>query len=263
MGIFEETGRFLLDMIESAGDGTILLGKAFRQFRHVFRERHKTRRQAFLYGVCSIPVVTITALFSGMVIGGQTGFELRKIASGLEQTVGAIVGAAMCREMGPVLTAVVLAGFVGGGMASVIGTMKVNEEIDALTVMSINPVRYLIMPRLVAMMLVVPTLTVYADMVGIGGGAIVAKYQLDVSFYTFFDGAFRTLRIKDVMFGLLKGYFFGIIITMISCQQGMSTTGGAEGVGRATMRSVVYSFLMILIANYLLFSLLYRPLFGD
>jgi len=202
-------------------------------------------------------------MFTGMVIGGQTGFELKKLASGLETTVGSIVGAAMCREMGPVLTAVVLAGFVGGGMASVIGTMKVNEEIDALEVMSINPVRYLVMPRLVAMMLAVPTLTVFADVVGIGGGAMVAKYQLGVSFYTFFDGAFTTLSVEDVLFGMLKGWVFGIIITMIACQQGITTTGGAEGVGRSTMRAVVYSFLMILIANYLLFSLIYRPFVGN
>jgi phospholipid/cholesterol/gamma-HCH transport system permease protein len=100
-------------------------------------------------------------------------------------------------------------------------------------------------------------------MVGIGGGALVGKYQLDVSFSTFFDGAFRTLRVKDVLFGLLKSYVFGIVVTMVACQQGMATTGGAEGVGRATMRSVVYSFLMILVANYLLFSLIYRPFFGD
>ena len=249
-------------MVTSAGQGAILFWKSLRQIGHVFRERHKTRRQAFLYGVCSIPVVSITAAFSGMIISGQTGFELRKIASGLELTVGAIVGVSMCREMGPVLGAIVVAGFVGGGMASVIGTMVVNEEVDALEVMSVNPVRYLVMPRLVAMMLVMPTLTIYADIIGITGGALVAKYQLGVSFHSFFDVAFRTLRVKDVLFGLLKAYFFGIIITMIACQQGLSTTGGAEGVGRSTMRSVVYSFLMILVANYLLFSLVYRPFFG-
>ncbi len=263
MSIFEQTGGFLIGMVESAGQGAILFWRALGQIVFAGREFRKIWRQAFLTGVCAIPVATITAMFSGMVIAGQTGFELRAIAPGLEENVGAIVGAAMCREMGPVLTAVVLAGFVGGGMASVIGTMRVNEEIDALEVMSINPVRYLVMPRLVAMMVVVPTLVIYADVVGIGGGAVVAKYQLGVPYDTFFDIAFRQLRVKDVLFGLVKGFIFGIIITMVACQQGMTTSGGAEGVGRSTMRAVVYSFLMILVANYLTFSLLYRIFFGD
>ena len=162
--------------------------------------------------------------------------------------------------MGPVFNAVVVTGLVGGGMASVIGTMKVSEEVDALEVMSIDPVRYLVMPRLLAMLIVVPLLTVYADWVGILGGAVVAKYQVGSSFHTFFTHASDTLQAKDVIFGLLKSAVFAVIITIVGCDQGLSATGGAEGVGRSTMRSVVYSFLLILIFNYLLFSLVYKPM---
>jgi phospholipid/cholesterol/gamma-HCH transport system permease protein len=161
--------------------------------------------------------------------------------------------------MGPVFAAVVVAGLVGGSMASVIGTMTVSEEVDALEVMGIDPVRYLVMPRLVAMCVAVPLLTVYADAVGILGGAVVAKYQVGSSFHIFFRNAADLLEVKDVLFGIFKSLVFGIIVTVVACDQGLSTTGGAEGVGKATMRSVVYSFLLVLVANYLLLSLIYVP----
>jgi phospholipid/cholesterol/gamma-HCH transport system permease protein len=125
--------------------------------------------------------------------------------------------------------------------------------------MGIDPVRYLVMPRLAAMIVAVPLLTIFADVVGILGGAVVAKYQISSSFFLFFKNAAETLEVKDLLFGLFKSLIFGIIITVVACDQGLSTTGGAEGVGKATMRSVVYSFLLVLVANYLLLSLVYVP----
>ena len=257
----KEIGQFFIELVESAGRATILFYLAVLRLPSIVRLRNmgKIVYQEYLCGVASIPVVTVTAMFTGMVTAGQTGFELRNF--GLQQTIGNIVGVAMCREMGPVLTAIVVAGFVGGGMASVVATMRVNEEIDALDVMGIDPVRFLIVPRLVAMFFAAPLLTVYADMVGILGGAMVSDYQLGVTYEVFFNGLRATLTVQDVLFGILKGFAFGIIITMVACEQGFSASGGAEGVGRATMRSVVYSFLMILIANFLLFSLVYKPFF--
>ncbi len=258
MRFIESTGAFLIDLARSAGRGVLLTVRAFGELPHAPLSFRKIVHQLFLCGVAALPVVVITAFFSGMVIAGQTGVELRKIF-GEPIRLGSIVGAAMTREMGPVFGAVMVAGFVGGGMAAVLATMKVSEEIDALEVMSVDPVRYLVMPRLVAMMIAVPLLTIYADLVGIGGGALVAHYTLDVAYAEFFRNCWDTLEMKDVFFGLLKAWVFGIIITGVACDQGFAATGGAEGVGRATMKSVVYSFLLILIANYLLFSLIYRP----
>ena len=172
--------------------------------------------------------------------------------------MGPIVGGSIVRELGPVLTAICVAGFVGGGMASLIATMRVNEEIDALDVMAVNPVRYLVMPRLAAMMVVLPLLTVYTNVIGILGGAVVSFYQVGVSYNQYYDMLKWVLDVGDLSFSLIKAFVFGVIITVVSCEQGYHATGGAEGVGRATMRSVVYSFLLILIANFLLFSLVYR-----
>lgn len=262
MQLLRDIYDFFAGMIASAGRAGILFWLAALRAWHVVRPRtlKKVIAQEFVCGVASIPVVTITALFTGMVTAGQTGFELKRF--GLLETIGPIVGVAMCREMGPVLTAIVVAGFVGGGMASVLGTMRVNEEIDALEVMGIDPVRYLIVPRLVAMFIAAPALTVYADVIGITGGALVSQYQLGLDAETFKGWMYSALRVNDILFGVLKGFVFGTIITMVACEQGFSATGGAEGVGRATMRSVVYSFLLILVANYLLFNLVYRPFFS-
>jgi len=257
MGIFEKTGQIIIRTSERAGEALTLLFRTLLWFRAIPKNSDKILRQFYMCGVLSIPVVSITAAFTGMILAGQIGHELK--ALGAEQMVGRVTGAAICRELGPVLTAVMVAGLVGGGMASSLGTMKVSEELDALTVMSIDPVRYLAMPRLVAMMIVLPVLTMYSNTIGILGGALVAKYQVGVEYETFFKSLFGAgLDYWDVWFGILKSFFFGVIISAVACDQGFSATGGAEGVGYATMKSVVYSFLLILLANFLLFSLVYR-----
>jgi len=255
---FTETGDFFVDWADTAGRGLALLVRAIGQLPHLITKREEVVRQIFLCGVISLPVVTITAFFAGAVIAGQTGNEMvRRVGS--TEFLGSLVSASICRELGPVFTAVVVTGLVGGGMASVIGTMRVSEEIDALEVMSIDPVRYLVMPRLVAMLVAVPLLTTYADWVGIVGGALVAKYQVGSTLSSFFRDASEALELGDVAFGIIKCEVFAVIITIVGCDQGLATVGGAEGVGRSTMRSVVYSFLLIVIVNYLLFSLIYKP----
>jgi phospholipid/cholesterol/gamma-HCH transport system permease protein len=260
VGILESTGSFVYGLVETAGRSTILLGRALREFARIPRNFSKVVDQMFICGVAAIPVVTITAMFAGMVIALQTGSELKKFGLA-DLTLGPIVGASMTREMGPVMTAICVAGFVGGGMAALIATMRVNEEIDALEVMSINPITFLVMPRLAAMMIVMPLLTVYADFIGILGGAVVAQYQVGVTYFIFFDYLKWGLAIRDIAFGVIKAWVFGVVITTLSCEQGYSASGGAAGVGRATMRSVVYSFLGILITNYLMLSLLYQTVF--
>ena len=258
--LLDDTGGLIFQMAETAGRGVVLFGQAIRQFRHLFRNRDKFIYQVFLCAISAMPVVTVTGLFTGMVIAAQTGGELKRF--GLANLLmGPIVGASICRELGPVLTAICVAGFVGGGMASHIATMRVNEEIDALEVMAINPVRFLIMPRLAAMMVALPLLTIYTNVIGILGGAVVSRYQVDVTFKDFYDMMRWALTLRDVAFGVIKAWVFAIIITMVSCEQGYYAEGGAEGVGLATMRSVVYSFLLILGANFLLYSLLFRTIF--
>ena len=256
--IFTQTGDFLVDWVDTAGRGMALFARSLREMSGAPAKFWEIIRQIFLCGVISLPVVTVTAFFSGAVTSAQVGTEMAR-RLGNTDLLGSIVGAAVCREMGPVFAGVVVAGLVGGSMASVLGTMKVSEEIDALEVMGIDPVRYLVMPRLIAMLVAMPLLTVYADVVGIAGGALVAKYQIGDSYTSFLRQAARMLEVKDVMFGVIKSLFFGVLITVVACDQGLSTTGGAEGVGKSTMRSVVYSFLLILVANYLLLSLIYRP----
>lgn len=256
----DSAGEFILGLVTTAGRGVLLLGRSLRQFRYLHRNLDKFLNQIFIAGVVALPVVTITALFTGFVLAAQTGHALRDYGIA-NLALGPIVGASITREMGPVLTAICVAGFVGGGMASLVGTMRVNEEIDALEVMSINPVRFLVMPRLAAMMIVLPLLTIYADFVGIMGGAFVSFTQVDVPYKDYFDWLELGLKLRDIVFGLIKAWTFGVIITIVACQEGYHTSGGAEGVGRATMRAVVYSFLLILISNYLLFSLVYLTVF--
>jgi phospholipid/cholesterol/gamma-HCH transport system permease protein len=256
--VLTQTGDFLVDWIDTAGRSCILLVRAVVEFPRGFGKLGEILRQVFICGVISLPVVTITAFFSGAVISAQVGSEMGR-RMGTSDFLGSIVGAAVVREMGPVFAAVVVAGLVGGSMASVIGTMKVSEEIDALEVMGIDPVRYLVMPRLIAMIIAVPILTIYADAVGIVGGAVVAKYQIGSSFHIFFQSAANLLGVKDILIGLFKALVFGIIVTVVACDQGLNASGGAEGVGKATMRSVVYSFLLVLVANYLILSLIYVP----
>ena len=166
----------------------------------------------------------------------------------------------MVRELGPILTSIVVAGFVGGGMSSTIATMRVNEEIDALEVMSINPVRFLVMPRLIAMLIVVPCLTGLSNIVGLWGGMIISTTGLGVAPEADWSSAWSFLQVNDVAVGALKSLVFGLLITIIFCTKGYFATGGAEGVGKATMSSVVNSFLAILVSNYIMFSLVWRTL---
>lgn len=259
-------GDFCIGLVYTAGRAALLLAEFPKHISYLlpFFSEHPQRHirriieQMFLCGVLALPVVCITAVFSGMVIAGQTGDALKDVV-GLDP-LGPVIGATMTRELGPVLTAIIVAGFVGGGMSSTIATMTVNEEIDALTVMGIHPVRFLYMPRLVAMLLIMPVLTVFADAVGIWGGMVVTQARFGYPKEMFLQYTWQFLGIEDPLFGFFKSIVFGIIITTVSCEQGFSASGGAEGVGRATMRSVVYSFLLILVANYLLYGIIWRLL---
>ncbi|MBI4614683.1 MAG: ABC transporter permease, partial [Planctomycetes bacterium] len=167
-----------------------------------------------------------------------------------------------CKELGPFMTAFILAGRVGSAMAAELGTMSVSEEIDALRVMSIDPVKYLVLPRVIALSLFAPILTIYANILGVVGGSVVALYQIDVEYAAYYNNLFDTLeqwRGMDLLYGgLLKSMVFGMTISLVGCSLGLRTTHGAEGVGQAARKAVVYSFLLILILNYIMSSLIER-----
>ena len=219
------------------------------------RARHDTLTQMFNAGIRSLGVISVVAAFTGMILALQTGLELRRFAQ--EEFIGTAVMLSMLREMGPFMTGLILAASVGSAYAAQLGTMVVSEEVAALEVMSINPVRYLVLPRLVALAFMTPLLAFYSTVLGMIGGGLVGNTQLGVSWYSYYDNAIRFAETKDLWVGLFKAFLFGIIITIVSCYQGFITTNGAVGVGRATRKSVIVSFLAILIVGYFVTRLFY------
>lgn len=240
---------------EGAGFTLSLLSQTLYRSKDIPKRSGEIFNQLYVTAIGSLPVTFFTALFTGMILAVQAGIELSRI--GQESSIGLIVSASMCREMGPVMTAFALTALIGSTIAAEIGTMKISEEIDALEVMSINPVYYLVMPRVIALSLVCPLLTVFSDVIGIIGGASVSKVILNVDYNTYMQGAKDVLDVKDVYSGLLKSFIFGITIAIIACSQGLRAQHGAEGVGKGTMRAVLLSFLFILMFDFYLTRLMY------
>lgn len=240
------TGR-ALRMLSSALLYTRTMGRP--------RARRELAMQLYTTGIKSLGVITVVAFFTGMILALQTGLELRRF--GQEVNIGTAVTVVMIREMGPFMTGLIIAASVGSAIAAQIGTMSVSEEIAALEVMSIDPNRFLVMPRVVALAAMMPILTVYTNIVGILGGGLVGATQLGVAFPAYLDNAIRFAENKDLYVGLFKAIVFGLIIATISCHQGLSTRNGAVGVGYATRRTVILSFLLILILGYMITRLFY------
>jgi len=233
-----------------AGYTINLLLQALGQLVNLGRKRREAIDQLALCTLGSLSVVFITSLFTGMIVSLQTGQVLRDF--GQESSLGYIVTLGMCREMGPVFTCLALAGLVGSTYAAEIGTMKVSEEVDALEVMSIDPIYYLVMPRILALGIAAVALTIYANVIGTIGGAMVARANFDVDLEIFIKNGRDSLKMKDLYGGLLKSFVFGTTIGTVSCAQGLRAEGGPAGVGRATLHSVVISFMLILVFDYLL-----------
>src|SRR2546430_13951663 len=216
---------------------------------------HKLRWKLFLnqiveIGLLSQLVVVITGAFTGAVFAAQTFFQFNKI--GMGSATGAVVSVAICRELGPVLTALMVAGRVGAAMAAEIGTMKGTEQIDALTSLSTDPLRYLVLPRLIAGLVTMPVLVLVADIVGVFGGFLLGTYKLEFNPGTYLSQTEQYLQTMDVVSGLIKAAVFGFIIALMGCYHGYHSRGGAEGVGQATTHAVVSSSILILIFNYAL-----------
>jgi len=254
---FRRLGRIILIACHGMGQALIMLGSATLYIRTAWRPRarRETTSQLYITGIKSLGVITVVAVFTGMILALQTGLELRRY--GQEEFIGSAVAVSVIREMGPFMTGLIIAASVGSAIAAQLGTMTVSEEIAALEVMSINPNRFLVMPRLVALALMMPILTVYTNILGILGGGIVGATQLGVSFHAYLDNATRFAENKDLFVGLFKSIVFGVIIATVACYQGLSTTDGAVGVGRATRQTVITSFLLILIVGYMITRLFY------
>lgn len=255
--LFARWGHAGLAFCQTVGRAVLLTMKATAYVPTMFsaRSRGEVAYQLFVTGIKSLPVLTVVALFNGMIFAVQTGIELQRF--GQEVQIGGAVTVVMLREMGPFMTALIIAASVGAAIAAQIGTMNVSEEISALEIMSIDPVRFLMMPRLVALAVMLPILTFYTDLLAIAGGALIGLTQFGIELSAYIDNAVLYADHKDLFSGLLKAFCFGVIICMVSCSHGFSTTGGAVGVGRATRGAVVVSFLVILITGFILTKLFY------
>jgi len=242
----------LLNVAQGLGEMLALLCETVYYFKEAPRNLTSIFRQMNLIGVGTLPIAMLVALFVGMVLSVQTGTELALY--GTQEAIGAIVGVSMVKELGPVMTSLLVAGRIGSAMAAEIGAMQVYEEIDALKTLEISPVRYLAMPRLIACLFTVPALVAFAMVVGIFGGGIVADVnpQINVPFSVYYDNMIRALSYQEIFKGLLKAMVFGGIIAHVGCYIGFKTSGGARGIGESTTQSVVLSFLLIMVANYLL-----------
>lgn len=235
MGLFRETALFLRTPRRSwALDGKPLM------------------QQIEAIGTLSVPVVLVTALFTGMVLALQAGITLEVKLKGVTQFMGRTVALPFIRELGPVLTGLIVTGRIGSAIAAEIGTMAVTEQLDALKTLATPPLRYLGVPRLLACVLMLPVLTALANIVGLTGGFIVAKLLLGIPANVYWGDIPEMVTAADLLSGLGKTFFFGGIIAIVSCYQGFNTQGGAEGVGHATTRAVVWSSILILVSDYFL-----------
>jgi phospholipid/cholesterol/gamma-HCH transport system permease protein len=245
----------MLKVFEEIGKATLLtLWAIFFLFKNPPRLKHFIKQLAYL-GAETTPVVLITSLFSGGVIALQTYGTFSKFNA--EFLIGAVVALSMGRELGPVLTALMVVARVGSAMTAQIGTMRITEQIDALEVMGMDPRSYLITPRIVAGTLGVPMLTVLSNIAGILGGWFVAVKLFGVNEYLFWEKMKDLTELHDFLGGLYKATFFGFIITAVSCYFGFYTRGGTEGVGRATTNSVVASSMLVLISDYFLTAIIF------
>ncbi|MBN2041851.1 MAG: ABC transporter permease [Spirochaetes bacterium] len=248
-------GKNIMGILDISGYTIILIAEATYYCKNAFGKTREIFKQMYVAGVKSLLVCSLVAVFIGMILTLQAGLELMRFQQ--QALVGNLVITTMTREMGPLMTGVIIIASVGSAMAAEIGTMTVSEEIDALEMMSISPVKFLVMPRLVALAIMLPISTIYVNALGTVGGAIVAYFQLNVPFDTYYSHVVDSLRFKATYVGLFKAHIFGIVIAGVSCAQGFRATNGALGVGKATRSTVVISFLMILIIGYFVTSVFY------
>ncbi|MBU8933385.1 MAG: ABC transporter permease [candidate division Zixibacteria bacterium] len=253
----EGLGRRGVDFVVTLGGMTIMLGRFVIALKDIPRSFGIITQQIYTLGVQSLPLIVIISVFVGAVSAWQAAYQFKFIGAPLHY-LGHAVGKAVVIELAPVLSAIVFAGRVGAGIAAELGTMKVTEQIDALESMGISPIRYLVMPRILACVLMVPFLVIFANFVAIMGGLVVSVLGVDVSSETFLSGFRNSFKMVDLVNGLVKAAVFGSIIGLVGCYEGFQTRGGAEGVGKATTSSVVISSVGILVFNFIFAVILFR-----
>ncbi len=245
-----DLGQVAVDWITGLG-GLMLFGMRTSLWLLTRRPRRETTLPAFYQiGVLSLPVVALTGTFIGIILAVQAYGQFRMLH--MESRLGAVINLSLVRELGPVLAATMLAGRVGGAMAAELGTMRVTEQIDALSSMGANPIHHLVVPRFLGCLLLIPALTVMADFMGIVGGAFYGVYLLDIDWHHYWLHSQQYVRGFDIFAGVFKSLFFGATIALISCFRGFHCDPGAEGVGRAATTAFVYSFVVILLLDVIL-----------
>ncbi len=255
MSFVERLGREIVLTVEALGRIFLLLLDAFGWLLRPPLRLGVIVRQMEFVGVQSLFVVILTGTFTGAVLALQSYHAFRLFTA--ESLLGVAVGLSMTRELGPVLTSLMVTARAASAMAAELGTMRITEQIDALATMAVSPVNYLVTPRIVAGILMVPLLTVVCDVVGIAGGYAVGVGLLGVPGGTYLGRMWEAVDMEDVTQGLIKSVVFGLLLTLIGCYKGFYTTGGAEGVGRATTQAVVLASISILVSNYFLTALLF------
>jgi phospholipid/cholesterol/gamma-HCH transport system permease protein len=243
-------------MFREIGQILLLFAATVKALPQVGRQRHKVCEQMYEIGNASLFMACVLSLFIGGVLALQIGPVL--VTRGIGSSLGGLVALSLCKELAPVMMSVLIAGRIGSAMAAELGSMRVYQEIDALRTLNIDPVNYLVLPRLLAIAIALPCLVVFSNLVGWIGAALVASFNQDIaiSWTPFFSDLRAVVRLRDLVNGLIKTFVFAVVIGTVSCQQGLATIGGPRGIGRSVTKAVVNSIVLILILDYVLTRLL-------
>lgn len=243
------------DFLSAAGGLALLTGRAFSALVRPRYEVSLWLGEAYQIGVRSLGVTAITTIFTGMVMALQTALSLPSL--GIKYYIGTVVSKSLVRELSPVLIALVVGGRIGAGMTAEIGTMNVTEQIAALRSMAADPVKKLVVPKLIAALIMLPALTVIGDLLGILGGLMIGVFQLQLAPGLYINDVIDSLTLADVASGIGKSFFFAYFITIVACYNGLTAEGGADGVGRATTNTVVLAAVLVLVSDFFLTKLFY------
>jgi len=247
----EGLGKTLLEVLQILGEAVTLFFRSLKGCRNVARDREKVAYQMLRVGTETLPIASLVSLFIGMVLVVQAADQL---ANYTQEILGSLVGLSMTKELGPVVMGFLVAGRAGSAIAAEIGSMTVYDEISALKTMDIDPVCYLSTPRLVAMTLALPAIILYSDLIGILGGALVVALDpsIHISVSQYFANLTEWINLSDIVVGLIKGAAFGVVVSIMSCTFGFRTSGGSEGVARSTTAAVVWSFVLIIVFDFII-----------
>lgn len=253
--ITESFGKVIVNFVVEAGAIHQLLFSSVKNMKYIFKDREIIAYQMLQFGVKALPIVATIGIFTGAVTAWQSAYQFKGLIP--IKFVPPATAKAIFIELGPVLTALIIAGRNGASIAAELGTMKVTEQIDALETLAIDPVRFLCTPRILSGFLMLPLLVVFADIIGLGGAFVVSNFFLDLDYMTFINGVKEYFRLGEFLGGFIKSFVFGGSTALVGCYIGFTTIGGAEGVGKSTIRAFVISSVLILINDYLLATIMF------